>query len=228
MSLAGSSTLRPPLPLRQNGPFASAARSPLRHSIRRLPAVAATPSAAMALPSPPRNLLFRQLFEHESSTYTYLLGDVEARECILIDPVLETVSAPLSAARVRRTGSEPRAPTLRPSLPIRARSRRPRAPRRSNRHDNTRFHAYFPDLSRRVSSASRKRDLSPMAANYAMHGAMPGAGRAGPGAGGAAGAEAEVRREHALPRRPHHRHGEDQGAAPGRPVRHQRGVGGAG
>lgn len=31
-----------------------------------------------------------QLFEPKSCTYTYLLGDRESREAILIDPVLET------------------------------------------------------------------------------------------------------------------------------------------
>ena len=34
-------------------------------------------------------MIFRQLFDHESSTYTYLLGDEETREAALIDPVLE-------------------------------------------------------------------------------------------------------------------------------------------
>lgn len=33
--------------------------------------------------------VFRQLFDAESSTYTYLLGDIKSREAILIDPVLE-------------------------------------------------------------------------------------------------------------------------------------------
>mmetsp|Transcript_11766 Transcript_11766/g.28692 ORF Transcript_11766/g.28692 Transcript_11766/m.28692 type:complete len:385 (+) Transcript_11766:76-1230(+) len=36
-------------------------------------------------------LVFRQLFEKESSTYTYLLGDAVTREAILIDPVDLTV-----------------------------------------------------------------------------------------------------------------------------------------
>jgi glyoxylase-like metal-dependent hydrolase (beta-lactamase superfamily II) len=36
-------------------------------------------------------MLFRQLFEPQSSTYTYLLADEEAREAILIDPVFEEV-----------------------------------------------------------------------------------------------------------------------------------------
>lgn len=36
-------------------------------------------------------LLFRQLFDSESSTYTYLLADSETGAAILIDPVLEKV-----------------------------------------------------------------------------------------------------------------------------------------
>ncbi|XP_023023944.2 persulfide dioxygenase ETHE1, mitochondrial [Leptinotarsa decemlineata] len=36
-------------------------------------------------------MIFRQLFDTVSSTYTYLLGDQSTRECILIDPVLEHV-----------------------------------------------------------------------------------------------------------------------------------------
>ncbi|XP_060718035.1 persulfide dioxygenase ETHE1, mitochondrial [Tachysurus vachellii] len=38
-----------------------------------------------------KGLLFRQLFESSSSTYTYLLADKSSREAVLIDPVLETV-----------------------------------------------------------------------------------------------------------------------------------------
>lgn len=34
-------------------------------------------------------MLFRQLFDAESSTYTYLLADLATREAVLIDPVLE-------------------------------------------------------------------------------------------------------------------------------------------
>ncbi|XP_022620011.1 persulfide dioxygenase ETHE1, mitochondrial [Seriola dumerili] len=40
-------------------------------------------------------LLFRQLFESESSTYTYLLADPETKEAVLIDPVLETIDRDL-------------------------------------------------------------------------------------------------------------------------------------
>ncbi|XP_077985751.1 persulfide dioxygenase ETHE1, mitochondrial-like [Glandiceps talaboti] len=37
----------------------------------------------------PDNLLFRQLFDQQSYTYTYLLADTEKKEAILIDPVFE-------------------------------------------------------------------------------------------------------------------------------------------
>ncbi|CAI2729100.1 unnamed protein product [Schistosoma spindalis] len=36
-------------------------------------------------------LIFRQLFEKVSSTYTYLLADSHTKDAVLIDPVLETV-----------------------------------------------------------------------------------------------------------------------------------------
>ncbi len=36
-------------------------------------------------------MIFRQLFDRESCTYTYLLGDEESGECVLIDPVRELV-----------------------------------------------------------------------------------------------------------------------------------------
>ncbi len=34
-------------------------------------------------------ILFRQLFDPQSSTYTYLLADAATRESVLIDPVFE-------------------------------------------------------------------------------------------------------------------------------------------
>jgi glyoxylase-like metal-dependent hydrolase (beta-lactamase superfamily II)/rhodanese-related sulfurtransferase len=34
-------------------------------------------------------MLFRQLFDHDSSTYTYLLADAQTREAVIIDPVFE-------------------------------------------------------------------------------------------------------------------------------------------
>src|ERR1700740_1699802 len=36
-------------------------------------------------------LIFRQLFDPQSSTYSYLLGDARTREAVLIDPVFEQV-----------------------------------------------------------------------------------------------------------------------------------------
>eukprot|EP00287_Rhodomonas_sp_CCMP768_P004850 CAMPEP_0196731306 /NCGR_PEP_ID=MMETSP1091-20130531/11103_1 /TAXON_ID=302021 /ORGANISM="Rhodomonas sp., Strain CCMP768" /LENGTH=233 /DNA_ID=CAMNT_0042074435 /DNA_START=36 /DNA_END=737 /DNA_ORIENTATION=+ len=42
------------------------------------------------------SLIFRQLFEKESSTYTYLLADKDSKECVLIDPVVETAERDLN------------------------------------------------------------------------------------------------------------------------------------
>ncbi len=41
-------------------------------------------------------LVFQQLFEKESSTYTYLLADAASKEAVLIDSVIETVDRDLS------------------------------------------------------------------------------------------------------------------------------------
>lgn len=41
------------------------------------------------------NLIFQQLFEEKSSTYTYLLGDAKSKEAVLIDSVLDTVDRDL-------------------------------------------------------------------------------------------------------------------------------------
>lgn len=46
-----------------------------------------------------KNFLFQQLFESESSTYTYLLADSQTREAVIIDPVLETVNRDLQLIR---------------------------------------------------------------------------------------------------------------------------------
>ena len=40
-------------------------------------------------------MIFRQLFDPESSTYTYLIADVHTREAVLIDPVMEQVERDL-------------------------------------------------------------------------------------------------------------------------------------
>lgn len=42
-----------------------------------------------------KGILFRQLFERESCTYTYLLADTDTKEAVLIDPVLETLERDL-------------------------------------------------------------------------------------------------------------------------------------
>ena len=42
-----------------------------------------------------KNLIFQQLFEAQSSTYTYLLGDAVSKEAVLIDTVIETVDRDL-------------------------------------------------------------------------------------------------------------------------------------
>ncbi|XP_026172694.1 persulfide dioxygenase ETHE1, mitochondrial-like [Mastacembelus armatus] len=42
-----------------------------------------------------QGLLFRQMFELESSTYTYLLADTQTKEAVIIDPVLETIDRDL-------------------------------------------------------------------------------------------------------------------------------------
>ncbi|KHK91014.1 MBL fold metallo-hydrolase [Novosphingobium malaysiense] len=44
-------------------------------------------------------MIFRQLFEPESSTYTYLFGNRETGEALLIDPVLEMVERDLEAVQ---------------------------------------------------------------------------------------------------------------------------------
>ena len=36
-------------------------------------------------------MLFRQLFDKSSSTYTYLIASKEGREALIIDPVLENI-----------------------------------------------------------------------------------------------------------------------------------------
>lgn len=40
-------------------------------------------------------MIFRQLFEPDSSTYTYLLADETSGQCVLIDPVLDTLERDL-------------------------------------------------------------------------------------------------------------------------------------
>ena len=70
--------------------------SPLHRTFVNRARLHAFQSRALSVPSPlsvmaAPKLLFRQLFESESSTYTYLLADEETKDAILIDPVLEKV-----------------------------------------------------------------------------------------------------------------------------------------
>ena len=54
-------------------------------------------------------MLFRQLFDNTSSTYTYLLADETTRRAILIDPVFEQLSVAIpgeSAAKLDRKRGE--------------------------------------------------------------------------------------------------------------------------
>merc|ERR1712198_645599 len=51
--------------------------------------------------------IFRQLFEKESSTYTYLLGDSESKEAVLIDPVIETAERDVKMVKELAPGCEP-------------------------------------------------------------------------------------------------------------------------
>lgn len=44
-------------------------------------------------------MIFRQLFEPESSTYTYLIGCPETGRCVLLDPVIETAERDLAVVR---------------------------------------------------------------------------------------------------------------------------------
>ena len=44
-------------------------------------------------------MIFRQLFEPQSSAYTYLIACEQSREAVLIDPVLETVDRDLALLR---------------------------------------------------------------------------------------------------------------------------------
>lgn len=44
-------------------------------------------------------MLFRQLFDRDTSTYTYLLADEDTREAVLIDPVREQIERDLALLR---------------------------------------------------------------------------------------------------------------------------------
>ncbi|XP_062217354.1 persulfide dioxygenase ETHE1 homolog, mitochondrial-like [Phragmites australis] len=84
---------------------AAAARSPLAASYAPRPVSRLLPPPALPMAASyssgsgvDRRLLFRQLFEKESSTYTYLLADVAGpdKPAVLIDPVDRTVDRDLN------------------------------------------------------------------------------------------------------------------------------------
>ena len=41
-------------------------------------------------------MFFRQLFDPETSTYTYLLADADSNEAVIIDPVLDQIERDIS------------------------------------------------------------------------------------------------------------------------------------
>lgn len=59
-------------------------------------------SLVLSLKRQVKGLVFRQFFEKESSTYTFLLADPRSKEAVIIDPVLETVER--DAQQVRQLG----------------------------------------------------------------------------------------------------------------------------
>ncbi|KAF5732506.1 persulfide dioxygenase ETHE1 mitochondrial-like [Tripterygium wilfordii] len=76
-------------------------KSPSRMAYSAPSGAAYTTSSGEASPLKDNKLLFRQLFEKESSTYTYLLADVAHpdKPALLIDPVDKTVERDLSLVK---------------------------------------------------------------------------------------------------------------------------------
>ena len=50
-------------------------------------------------------MLFRQLFDVDTSTYTYLLADPQSREAIIIDPVIGQRARDLALKRLTRSSA---------------------------------------------------------------------------------------------------------------------------
>ena len=88
----GSSSFTPSVGVHEQWPFGCThLRQQLaKQFLRELKAFLFFPALAPSTIMASRRLL-RQLFDKESSTYTYLLADMVAREAILIDPVIEQV-----------------------------------------------------------------------------------------------------------------------------------------
>ncbi|KAJ1438131.1 ETHE1, mitochondrial-like protein [Ochromonadaceae sp. CCMP2298] len=64
--------------------------SDMGHKFLSSPPMLAWASTVLRTLGNKNTLVFRQLFEKESSTYTYLLADAVTKEAVLIDPVFET------------------------------------------------------------------------------------------------------------------------------------------
>lgn len=71
----------------------------LLKSLKNKPYAASLSTRNVPLDLPLPIMLFRQLFDRESSTYTYLIADPETKEAILVDPVLEQVERDLQILR---------------------------------------------------------------------------------------------------------------------------------
>ena len=52
-------------------------------------AVAAAPALSLSAAAGAGSLLFRQLFDGDTGSFTYLLADVPSRQGVIIDPVFE-------------------------------------------------------------------------------------------------------------------------------------------
>jgi hypothetical protein len=50
-------------------------------------------------------MVFRQLYDPESSTYTYLIADPKTKMALLVDPVLEQVERDLKLLQLRPTST---------------------------------------------------------------------------------------------------------------------------
>ena len=91
-------------------------------------------------------MIFRQLFDPQSSTYTYLLADQASREAVLIDPVFE--QARRDAALIEELGLK---------LKLDARDARARRPR--HRRLAAQAEARQPDRASRPRAAREGADL---------------------------------------------------------------------
>ena len=62
--------------------------------------VVARSASTMTTPGTSSGLLFRQMFDKESWTYTYVLADEDTREAVIIDPVIDQVERDIKMIEV--------------------------------------------------------------------------------------------------------------------------------